>query len=189
MKYMNKNDRRVIKTRNSIRKAFNELILKKDIKSIKITEIASLADIDRKTFYLHYDSIEDILEEFRQELLERILNILKQEKSLDIKEFFKQLNDIMMEDIEVYKNIAKKTSYMFLLIDCKNILKDSITESFYKKSNMSKEVFNIYAEYISAGIIGIYVDWLNSKSNLSLEELTKISEDVVLNAWKKIIKY
>lgn len=185
---MKKNDRRIVKTRNSIRKAFNELILKKDVKSITITEISALADIDRKTFYLHYDSVQDILEEFKEELSDSVLEIIKGKKFLDIKSFFEELNNIMMKNIEIYKKIAERTSYAFLLTDCKNILKNSIIESFYEKSNMSIEVFNIYAEYISSGIIGIYIEWLNVDSELTLDELTVISKDVVLNAWEKIIK-
>ena len=59
-------DRRKRKTRNSIRKAFNELLLKKEYNTITITEIATTADIDRKTFYLHYNSIDDILKEFQK---------------------------------------------------------------------------------------------------------------------------
>lgn len=184
---MKKNDRRIIKTRNSIRKAFNELILKKNMKSITVTEISALADIDRKTFYLHYDSVESILEEFKEELSDKVLEIIEEKKFSDIKIFFEGLNNIMMENIEIYKKIAERTSYAFLLTDCKNILKNSIIESFYKKSNMPIDIFNVYAEYISSGIIGIYIDWLNSDSELTLDELASISKDVVLNAWEKII--
>lgn len=185
---MKKIDRRVIKTKNSIRKALNELILKKDLESITITEIAQLADIDRKTFYLHYNSVEDILEEFKEELTNKVINLIEEEKFIDIESFFQGLNNIMLENISVYKRIAEKTSYIFLLEDCKNILKHSIIESFYKKSDMSMDTFNVYAEYISSGIISIYIDWLNSKSQLSLDELTAIAKEVVLLGWKKIIK-
>lgn len=185
---MKKTDRRVIKTKNSIRKAFNTLILEKDLKSITITDIAKLADVDRKTFYLHYNSTEDILEEFKEEVSNKVLHILNNKENLDIEIFFKELNDIMMEDIEVYRRIAEKTTYMFLLMDCKDILKESIIESFYKKSNMTLEVFSVYAEYIACGIIGIYTEWLTLNSKLTLKEITEIAKDVVQSGWKKIIK-
>lgn len=77
-------DRRKRKTRNSIRKAFNELLLKKDYISITITEIAALADIDRKTFYLHYNSIDSILKEFQEEESCKVRDLLKDEKEIDI---------------------------------------------------------------------------------------------------------
>jgi hypothetical protein len=50
---------------------------------------------------------------------------------------------------------------------------------------MSKEVFNIHAEYISSGIVGVYSEWLNSNSKLTLEELTLIAKEAMLSRWEK----
>jgi AcrR family transcriptional regulator len=186
---MVKIDRRIIKTKSSIRKAFCQLIIKKDFKSITITNIAELADINRKTFYLHYSSVDDILKEFEEELASKVLLLIKDKEALDIGAFFRGLNDIMMEDVELYRRFSKTTTDSFLLIKCKNILKNSITESFYKESHMSSEVFNVYAEYISSGIISIYTDWLNLNSKLTIEELTEIAKNVVSHSFDKIAKY
>ena len=184
---MNKIDRRVKKTKASIRRAFNELILKKDFTSITVSEIANLADINRKTFYLHYNSIADILIEFENELTDKVLEIIKKDEFIDIDKFFSGLNNIMLENIDIYRKIANHTTYAFLLKDCKNILKNSIIESFYEKSNMSMEVFNVYAEFIASGIISIYTDWLNTNSKMSLEELTIVAREAVLYGWQNII--
>ena len=126
---MNKIDRRVKKTKESIRRAFNELILKKDFTSITVSEIANLAEIDRKTFYLHYNSMADILNEFESELTDKVSDIIKTDEFIDIEKFLCGLNNIMLENIEVYRKIANQTTYVFLLKDCKNILKNSIIES------------------------------------------------------------
>lgn len=184
---LRKVDRRIIKTKKSIRKAFNELLLKKVYTTITITEIAALADIDRKTFYLHYNSVDDILKEFQQEQTCKVKALLEEEKKLDIGSFFEGLNDIMMENIEIYRKLAKTKEYLFLVIEFKDILKDSITESFYEKSKMTPEVFNVYAEYIASGIVNIYIDWLNSDTPLTLAELTTIAKDAVLSGWNRII--
>lgn len=77
---------------------------------------------------------------------------------------------------------------MFLVIEFKHILKDSITESFYEKSKMLPEVSNVYAEYIASGIVNIYINWLNSETPLTLEELTSIAKDAVLSGWNRIIE-
>ncbi|WP_294131187.1 TetR/AcrR family transcriptional regulator [uncultured Clostridium sp.] len=184
---MNKIDRIVKKTKESIRRVFNELILKKDFTSITVSEIANLAEIDRKTFYLHYNSMADILNEFESELTDKVSDIIKTDEFIDIEKFLCGLNNIMLENIEVYRKIANQTTYVFLLKDCKNILKNSIIESFYEKSNMSIDIFKIYAEFIASGIISIYTDWLNSNSKMTLEELTVVAKDAVLCGWQKII--
>lgn len=50
-------DLRVQKTRNSIRGQFIQLIKTKPVNKITVTELASLAQINKGTFYLHYPDI------------------------------------------------------------------------------------------------------------------------------------
>ncbi|WP_240622902.1 TetR/AcrR family transcriptional regulator, partial [Staphylococcus condimenti] len=47
-------DKRVVKTRRNITETFLDLFYKKDFEKITIKEIADAAEIERKTFYLHY---------------------------------------------------------------------------------------------------------------------------------------
>ncbi|WP_058303353.1 TetR/AcrR family transcriptional regulator [Gorillibacterium timonense] len=183
----NKLDRRVVKTKSSIRKAFCQLIKQKEFSSITITEIAGLADIDRKTFYLHYSTVEDILREMENELAEKVSWLLEKNERINISTFFKGLNDILTEDMELYRRFAEATSYSFFLKRCKNILKASIIRSLYPKSNLPLASFQVYAEYISSGIISIYTDWLSSNRPMTLDELTEIAEDAVYHGWEKIM--
>ena len=185
---MNKTDRRIVKTKESIRKAFLQLIQSKEFHKITVTELADTANIDRKTFYLHYNSISEILEEFEAELAGKVMALLKSHKNFDINFFFQGLNKIMMEDIGLYHRISETTSYSFLQTKCKDILKNTIKESFYGKTGMTAQKFNVYAEYIASGIIGIYTDWLRSNSGMPLEELTDTAKAAVLGGWNQIIK-
>lgn len=54
-------DRRVAKTRAAIAEAFWDLLADSEPSRITISAIARAASIDRKTFYLHYRSIDDLL--------------------------------------------------------------------------------------------------------------------------------
>ena len=60
-----KTDRRVVKTKNAIFKAFVELLNEKDINQITITDVAKRANINRKTFYNYYSDINDVMEEIQ----------------------------------------------------------------------------------------------------------------------------
>ena len=57
-------DRRITKTKEAIQNAFFQLIEENQTKKITITKIAKTANIDRKTFYTHYNSPTDIIVEF-----------------------------------------------------------------------------------------------------------------------------
>ena len=56
-------DRRVVRTRKAIREAFFKLMENQDYHKITIASVAREADIDRKTFYLHYRSVSDLVDE------------------------------------------------------------------------------------------------------------------------------
>ncbi|WP_099469430.1 TetR/AcrR family transcriptional regulator [Konateibacter massiliensis] len=185
---MAKTDRRILKTKESIRNAFMQLVHKKDFQAITITELAELANIDRKTFYLHYTSIHDILKEFEAELADKVILLLRNTQTFEMDAFFYGLTDIMLEHIDFYRHISRDTSYSFLMSECKNILKDALKHSFYESSALPIEKFNVYSEYVSSGIIGIYTDWLNNNSKMELDELTSLAKEALTGSWSIITK-
>ena len=58
-------DRRVVKTQAAIHRALEELVCEKPPHRITVAEITRRANIHRKTFYLHYNSVDEL---FREEL-------------------------------------------------------------------------------------------------------------------------
>ena len=67
-----KTDLRVIKSKKAIKDAFLQLIKEKSYGNITITDIANKAMINRKTFYMHYETKENLYNEITDELLEEI---------------------------------------------------------------------------------------------------------------------
>lgn len=67
-----KTDLRVIKSKKAIKDAFLQLIKEKSYSNITITDIAKRAMINRKTFYMHYETKENLYNEITDELLEEI---------------------------------------------------------------------------------------------------------------------
>ena len=59
-----------VKTRNLIRDTFAELLYeKKNINKITVTELVQRADINRSTFYSHYDDVRHVAEDIKAETL------------------------------------------------------------------------------------------------------------------------
>ena len=63
-----KEDLRVRRTKEAIRKTFEEMICEMDYEQISIKELTERARINRKTFYLHYNSLNDLLRELQNEM-------------------------------------------------------------------------------------------------------------------------
>ncbi len=182
-------DRRLARTKRNIRRALFELTSRKSIQDITVTELAACADIDRKTFYLHYGTVLDVAMEIEEEAASGVVEILRRDPEPSIEHILHGLNSIMQENIDFYRNIAGETSISFLKNVSKDKLKEAFFEVFYDEntSGMDRAHFNIYAEYVSSGIIGIYTDWLISKEPVPLENLVTIATYAVDNGWKEIL--
>ncbi|MDO5518781.1 MAG: TetR/AcrR family transcriptional regulator C-terminal domain-containing protein [Clostridium sp.] len=192
MEKVKKQDRRINKTKNSIRSVVITLIQKKDISQITVKELAETADINRKTFYMHYSSIEEVLDQIENEIIEKLLNLLNKydffEDKFDGSAFFSSLNDVISEDFDLYKKLICANSYNFLLVKVKKILKDIIMERLDNKVNDSSEMLNLYAEFISSGVMNMYIDWFTTNSDIPLEELTKAASKISFTGINSILK-
>ena len=62
-------DIRVIRTQTALLEALEELLKTKKLTNVTITELCSVASINRNTFYYHYNNIIDFLDEHKQIVL------------------------------------------------------------------------------------------------------------------------
>ncbi|MFP7477549.1 TetR-like C-terminal domain-containing protein [Terribacillus saccharophilus] len=66
---MNKNDLRVVKTKQHIHFALTNLLKNKPLPRIKVTELCKLANINRGTFNFHYQDLGDVFKELFEEIM------------------------------------------------------------------------------------------------------------------------
>lgn len=187
-----KKDRRIGKTKKSICDAIISLLEEKDVSQITVKELAERANINRKTFYMHYTSIKEVFDEIEDEFIEKLLGVLNKynftQAQLDHYAFFSSLSSLINEDFDFYQKLARVNSYDFLFVKIKKILKDKIVEELSEKLNASHEMFNLYAEFGASGIISMYNEWFNMDSNISLEDLAKAAGNFVFNGVNSIIE-
>ncbi|MFC6260898.1 TetR/AcrR family transcriptional regulator [Levilactobacillus fujinensis] len=72
-------DRRVIRTNEALRAAFRKLAQQYRFHEITVQQLTDEANINRKTFYLHFDSINDLADSFTAEIADQLLNLLLRE--------------------------------------------------------------------------------------------------------------
>lgn len=189
---MNKKmDRRVNKTRKSIKQSFITLLSEKDMNEITITELANHADINRKTFYAHYSSVSDILESIGLELKEKLVEILPSKAHLtlgmDLSVIFKSLNKLIEADLDFYKKIICSNSYQLILDDLKTYLKEELMNHYTDVIKVNDNVLAFYTEFLSSGIVNMYVEWFKSQNDVSLDELGQLASEIVSSCLKLVL--
>jgi AcrR family transcriptional regulator len=172
-------DRRVKKTKAAVQEAYFSLVMEKDTPKITITELTKRADIDRKTFYLHYGSVDDIVEEAIEDRLNQLRYILEQENyfenPLEFDKVFQAINLLLEQDMSLCRHIAKNSIFRDFWDQVQNIMSRTIVEVYKDISSLTVEELEIYAQFYSAGIIAIYIDWLNNENHMPIERLGHIA--------------
>lgn len=184
-------DRRVRKTKEAIRKAYMELQNNNlDGNHVTIAEIARLADIDRKTFYLHYDCVEDILEEFCAEKIDELITMLKAteffKKPIRVDFVFNVINKMVEKDVNIYKQLADNDNYLSFWKEVDIIMVKAIISAYSNKVTISVTELSLYANLFSSGLITVYKQWLKGEINMTLDE---IGQSVVHLANEGIMHY
>lgn len=183
-----RNDRRIEKTEAAIKQAFFELLETKDINKISVTELSAKANIDRKTFYLHYDTVYGIIEEYKSEVYEKARDMIKSIKAYDINALFNGFSRMMNEDITLYRYIATKRNLRYLQYEWKEILKDCFYDAYAETTTLSPQEFNVYSEFIASGIIGMYIDRLIDDRGIPLDEFTEYGINAARKSWNDYLR-
>ena len=94
-----KTDPRIRRTKAAIREAFVRLMQKKEYDAITVTDVSEEAQINRKTFYAHYETKEQLFAQILGEMFYDLLSAFMYEKAvpdanLDI--------DVLSRDIESF---------------------------------------------------------------------------------------
>lgn len=183
-----KMDRRVIRTRKNIRQAFTTLIMEKEYSKITVSDIAQHAGINRRTFYLHYASVDEVLQEVERDLVDRVrtfqdyVDLLNPE--LDCSMMFFRLSAVLNENATFLERILQTEAYHIFFNRLKMLWRDALTARYTPELRMSREEFALQAEFFTAGILSMYACWISDRSKISLEELGRTAIRMT-NAWRE----
>ena len=67
-------DRRIVRSRNAILSAFERLLMEKPLADITVSAIAREANVDRKTFYVHFGTVDGLLDAIAVDVVESIVD-------------------------------------------------------------------------------------------------------------------
>lgn len=192
MKNLDKVDRRVEKTRNAIINAFKDMIIEKEFKQITIKELAERANINRKTFYLHYESMEEILFDLSIEISDLLFETLNKKgyfapDSFDINILISTIEETINTNYELTKKLVSASSYRFFSRNIKDIVKDSFIRKIKSKVKVSEYNMNLIGDYIGSGIAKILKDWFENPGDMSASDIAVFASTLIYGGVRGVI--
>lgn len=178
-------DKRVIKTKRNIRKTFMSLLEKKEFHTITVAELARQAEIDRKTFYLHYGNTDELLKEFENDLLIQAQTELNQLDAFDVFMTLEIFNKILNENKIFFRMISRTGLNTFFLKRCEGIIVELLRTQFQEEKEQ-KKLFDYHLKYIASGVISVYMSWLGNEDGTDLSELSRMISHIIEGNFKKL---
>lgn len=185
-------DRRVMKTKSAILRAFAQLLAEKDIDEISIKDISDAADINRKTVYNYYKGIYQIMDDVENNIVSAFDSALSNMDFNQVIEnpylIFAELNTILNSNIELYLNLSKKNSNSNLSLKIISKLKEKINNSFRSHIPLDDPINDLILDYTISGMLTVYNNWFNSDRRQSLEELSKMVSILCFSGFSGVMK-
>ena len=178
MKKYTKTDRRVSKTRNAITNTLLKLMETKPITEITVSELTELADVNRKTFYNHYENIDAVLAELENNCSSWVLNFVEETP------FDKMVDEPAALYTEIAMGLQRHRDLLVLLNRAgiysrlsgkiRNGIKKAVLEKangLFKNEYMP--MLRLLLDFVTAGAVGVYDSMFENDGNATIEDITK----------------
>lgn len=170
-----KPDRRVRRTKTLLLQSLIKLMSEKDIKDISVKELSDLADINRGTFYLHYNDVYDMLNQIEEDLFQEFNGILERDLAADssLPVFYVPLLDIFIF-LNNHRDLSRVLIGPHGDLSFINRLKELVKERLrmlMDTTEHSMEHFEYFYSFMVSGCIGVIECWLNQDTPVSPEDI------------------
>lgn len=184
-----KTDRRVIKTKHAIFKAFVELLNEKDINQITITDIAKRANINRKTFYNYYSDVNGVMEEIQNLVVAAFIKNIGTIEFTNMADFltkiFIKFTETVNHDLEFYGLLFKTNNRSFLIVKIVEALKEYVQKRIEESNELDIPRFEVVSNFYLSGVLSVYMNWFMNNYDQSIEEISALLTELVLHGIQK----
>lgn len=170
-------DLRVARTKAAIREAFVEMLGEMDLSRITVKALTDRARINRKTFYLHYETIDALVAELLDELCDDYIASYErlpegrphEDANATFFRFFAAQPDHVQQILchppyEQLRNRVFDRAYEL-----------HVTSTGDPLGMLPKGVQNIIQSYYRSATLGLYRQWVADGRAMPLNELTELS--------------
>lgn len=169
--------RSAIRSRKLIMQAFIKLMQEKELEKITVTDVVTLADINRGTFYAHYQDIRAVIEQIENDIIMKMTEFLSEFRYGN---FFQNPLPLLLkiarcleEDLEFYRILINSKGAEEFLIKLKNTFVSYMENNSDAPEKIKKtSEFNVRINFFAGGVINLYQLWFRGELDLSLNDLS-----------------
>lgn len=156
------------------------LMDKKEFKNITVKEIAAKAGVDRKTFYRHFETKEDILRFYTDRACQDYIAELESQHTLTTFTISKAYFSMCQKYISFFRKLEKNNLLIFLLQAFDEYL--PIIHKFFDSDDTTNNIiyYSEYAlSYYTGGFWNISTKWIRDGASKTPEEMALLVEKIM----------
>lgn len=177
-------DRRVRRSRRALVDAFDRLIVAMPLDRITVSALAREADVDRKTFYQHFGSVEGLLDAIAEEVVCELLDGVEQvmgerepsggAKAGDaLSAFFDVLARSLGRDLVLEQRYYEHIPSELLLEHLARPLQRQVVERGLVSASLSETDLEMVVSFWLGGLLSLYRWWFLSDRAVPIDEVTR----------------
>lgn len=169
-KYLNHSSE---KTKLLIRNTFSELMAeKKDIDKITVAELVKKADINRGTFYNHYENIYDVAEDLENEVIQVLVESSSNFNSLEeLYNYFDLVINYLKDNEQMYKMVLCSKVPLYFLERLTSLLQNNLYNFLSKNLSRNNTFLEEDVTFFTDGIINYFFRYFKGELSCSLDDL------------------
>ena len=185
---MNKSESKYFNTAKKMDKALISLLEEKSFEYITVSEICKRAEVNRSTFYLHYENTVDLLNETARFLLDDFMSYFNVDAKNITNKFkessLNELNFISNEYLHPYLSYIKENKIVFLTVLLHSVsfgfneifqrLYDNIFNPILERYNYPATDRKYAMMFYLNGITAIVTEWLKDGCEKTIQEVSQI---------------
>ena len=177
---LNHTDRRVKRTKKALRDALFELLETKNINQITVTELTTLADVNRATFYFYYTDLIDMLQQIQNEAYQLFSDIISEStSSINTIEGFTEYAESLLNFCKDHENLCRfiinndVNNQLFQQIQFLMLNNIPNAKDKFPKNNPARYLSN----YVLTAMTGIMIDWMDEGMHIPPHDLAEFCAD------------
>lgn len=183
-------DKRVVRSKAAIKRGLAEAILIQGYDNVTITEVASRAGVNRKTFYNLYPDIDAVIDEMEDDVLKKFVRLLS---DLDFKsgvpdpiKLYEKISMIMSEDTILFETLLDKNNEK---------LTGKLVESVANRTrvrlcalyDIDEHNASIIASFVINGVFSVFGTWKAQGKLEPIDEVAKVAGRMISGALAAVV--
>jgi len=153
---MNTADRRSVRTERMLQQALTELLADKELKNISIRELTERADVNRSTFYAHYQDLYQLYDQMLKEYFAEVHKIVDIDYNGNLSECYRALLEFAYDNKKISTIVLNDEQHFRVFREASSILEDSCTK-YWCKITGRKEIPEELREYVNYHVAGCFM--------------------------------